>query len=123
MTTATEPVEEHYLPPGHLEVQQSWGPFPARLVLPLTYAGLFAGIPLGYSAYQATGGLVGPAVAAWAIVPLLVSPFAAWWLDPPAEHGLLAAAGFVKRAYVRPSWLAPAQVAVYRMPTLNLSTA
>src|SRR5918912_239402 len=117
-----EQVEQHYVPPDHLNAQQSWGPFPARLVLPMTYAALFAGVPLGVSAWHSTG-LLAPAVAAWSVPPLLISPFAAWWLDPPAEHGLFAAAAFVKRAYVPPTWEPGGPVAVYRMPTLNLQTA
>src|ERR1700687_3044305 len=95
-------VERHYLVPTHLETQQSFGPFPARFILPMTYAGLFAGIPLGVSAWHATNGLFPPTLADWSIPPLLVSPIAAWWLEPPVEHGFVAAAGFVKRAYVRP---------------------
>ena len=58
------------------------------------------------------------------IPPLLVSPIAAWWLDPPAEHGMLAAAGFIKRTYAATAPGAPAPaIAVYRMPTINLETA
>jgi len=117
-------VEQHYAVPSHLTTAQSIGPFPARLILPLSYAGVFGGIPLGVSAFHATGGLLAPALAAGMLPPLLVSPIAAWWLDPPFEHGVLAAAAFVKRAYVRPpqpSVVPP--IAIYRMPTINLETA
>ena len=55
---------------------------------------------------------------------LLVAPFAAWWLDPPFEHGLFAALAFVKRAYIRPQLVPPEKpVAAYRLPTINLETA
>src|SRR5579859_1592162 len=116
-------VEQHYLVPTHLETQQSFGPFPARFILPMTYAGLFAGVPLGVSAWHATNGLLLPTLGAWAIPPLLVSPIAAWWLDPPFERGVVAAAAFVKRAYIPPQPRPVRLVAVYRMPTINLETA
>ncbi len=116
-------VEQHYLVPTHLRAQQSIGPFPARFILPLGYAGVFAGVPLAVSAWHATNGLIPPTVAAGLAPPLLVSPVAAWWLDPPFEHGVFAAAAFVKRAYVRPQPRPVGLVAVYRMPTINLETA
>lgn len=115
--------EQAYLVPTHLRTQQSIGPFPARLLLPLVYSGVFAGIPLGVSAWQATNGLLPPAIGAALIPPLLVSPLAAWWLDPPAEHGIAAFGGFVKRTYRQSAPRAPKPVAVYRMPTINLETA
>ncbi|MBV8943216.1 MAG: hypothetical protein JO352_03650 [Chloroflexi bacterium] len=117
-------VEQPYQVPSHLETQQSFGPFPARFILPLMCTGMFPGVPLGVTAYHATGGLLPPAVAAAMLPALVVSPIAAWWLDPPFEHGLASAAAFVKRAYVRPQ--PPKRVpsiVVYRMPTLNLETA
>src|SRR5438105_2110331 len=124
MSEASAPeVEQIYLVPEHLRTQQSIGPVPARLLLPLVYAGVYAGLPLAVSAWLATNGLLPPAVGAGLLPPLLVSPFAAWWLDPPAEHGLLAAAAFVKRAWFQPTLQAPQRVAVYQMPTINLETA
>jgi hypothetical protein len=39
-------VEQPYLVLEHLRTQQSIGPFPARLLLPLVYAGVYAGLPL-----------------------------------------------------------------------------
>jgi hypothetical protein len=117
-------VEEHYPVPSHLRTQQSIGPFPARFILPMSYGGVFIGIPVGISVYQATDGMLLPSILAGMLPAALLSPVAAWWLDPPFEHGFLKAAAFVKRAYVRPQ-LAPLgkPVAVYRMPTLNLETA
>ena len=117
-------VEEHYPVPSHLKTQQSIGPFPARFILPISYALIFVGIPLGYTAYRLTGGLWLPAIAAALVPPLLLMPIAAWWLDPPFEHGFGAAAAFVKRTYIQPRWVAPdPPIAVYRMPTINLETA
>ncbi|MDQ6671041.1 MAG: hypothetical protein M3069_09865 [Chloroflexota bacterium] len=116
-------VEQSYLVPTHLKAQQSIGPVPARFMLPLIYSGVFAGGPLGVTAWQATGGLLPAAVGAALIPPLLVSPIAAWWLDPPAEHGIMAAAGFVKRTYRPPEPKPAGPVAVYRMQTTNLETA
>jgi hypothetical protein len=116
-------VEQSYLVPTHLKAQQSIGPVPARLMLPLIYSGVFAGGPLAVVAWNATGGLLPAAVGAALIPPLLVSPIAAWWLDPPAEHGILAAAGFVKRTYSPPEPKTAGLVAVYRMQTINLETA
>src|SRR5579859_2250131 len=113
------PTEATYLVPEHLRTQQSIGPFPARLLLPLVYSGVFVGLPLGVSAWQATDGLLPPAIAAALVPPLLVAPIAAWWLDPPAEHGLFAAAAFVKRTVRPPSPPSAEFVAVYRMPTIN----
>lgn len=116
-------LEEPYLVPDHLEVQQSFGPFPARTILPLAYATVICGTPLAYSAYTATNGLIPPAIAAALIPAALISPFTAWWLSPPAEHGLLALAGFLKRSYVSPTPAAAPLVAVYRVATTNLETA
>src|SRR5262249_18265426 len=93
-------------------------------ILPLTYAAIFAGLPLGVSTYRATDGLLLPAITAALVPVLLISPIAAWWLDPPFEHGFLRALAFVKRVYVRPvPSETAAAIAVYRMPTLNLETA
>lgn len=116
-------VEQTYLVPSHLRTRQSIGPFPARLLLPLMYATVFVGLPLGVSAWFATDGLLPPAVGAALIPALILSPLMAWWLDPPAEHGLLAALGFLLRTFRKPAPPKPALVAVYRMPTLNLETA
>jgi hypothetical protein len=117
-------VEQSYLVPSHLRVQQSIGPFPARFLLPLVYSGVFAGLPLGAAAWDATHGLLPPTIAAALVPPLIVSPISAWWLSPPAEHGVFAAAAFVKRAYFSPTPAVPhAPVAVYRMPTINLETS
>jgi hypothetical protein len=116
-------VEQSYLVPDHLNTQQSIGPFPARCLLPLVYSGVFVGGPMAYSAWQATGGLLPPAVGAALIPPLLLSPIAAWWLDPPAEHGIAALGAFVKRSYIPPTPAETPLVAVYRMPTINLETA
>lgn len=146
---AADQVEQHYLVPSHLTTQQSLGPFPTRFILPMSIAGL-GGIPLAVMAWQATNGLIPPALAAWSVPSLLVSPFSAFWLSPPFEHGMIAAAGFVKRSYTRPTWSnapsaghgmstgggfyrgglrqhqpvdAETLIAVYRMPTVNLETA
>lgn len=115
-------VEQPYLPPSHLRTQQSFGPFPARFILPLVY-GAAAGTPLAFAAYHATGGLLPPAIGADLIPPLLLSPLMAWWLDPPAEHGIAAAAKFVARTYRTPGLPPETPLAVYRMPTTNLETA
>jgi hypothetical protein len=56
-------IEQSYLVPSHLRVQESVGPFPARVVLPL-FLNLLPGIPLGVNAWHATGGLLAPAIAA-----------------------------------------------------------
>jgi len=116
-------VEQTYLVPSHLRTRQSIGPFPARLLLPLMYATVFVGLPLGVSAWFATDGLLPPAVSAALIPALVLSPLMAWWLNPPAEHGVLAALGFLLRTFRKPAPPKPALVAVYRMPTLNLETA
>jgi len=116
--------EQHYLVPSHLETQQSIGPFPARFLMPTLYAGVFLGIPLGYTAWQATNGLLPPTIGAALLPPLLISPYTAWWLKPPAEHGTFAALRFVKRTYRAQLPTSPATpVAIYRMPTINLETA
>jgi len=116
-------VEPSYLVPTHLRSGQSIGPFPARLLLPLVYPTVFAGIPLGVTAWMGTHGLLPPAVGAALLPALVVSPLAAWWLDPPAEHGALAAAAFVARTYRTPKPRPSTPIAVYRMPTFNLETA
>jgi hypothetical protein len=116
-------VEEPYPVPSHLKTQQSVGPFPARLILPL-FCALAVGLPLAVSEYRSTGGLLPPATGA-ALLPMLVlTPFAAWWLDPPFEHGLVKALHFVVRTWLPPDPPVPTgMIAVYRMPTLNLETA
>jgi hypothetical protein len=84
---------------------------------------VFLGLPLGISVFRSTGGLWLPAIAA-ALVPVLVLlPIACWWLDPPAEHGLVAFLGFVARCFGHRPLPAAGVVAVYRMPTINLETA
>lgn len=108
--------------PSHLGTQQSYGPFPARLILPTLYAGVFAGIPAGVHAYRDTG-LVAAGIAASLVPPLAISPFAAWWLDPPAEHGVIAATRFLVRTVSRPEWTPERPVAAYRIGTQNLETA
>ena len=118
-------VEAVYLPPEHLRAEQSVGPFPARFLFPMAYASVYLGLPLAAATYAATNGLLLPAIGAALLPPLAVSPFAAWWLDPPAEHGLAAALGFAGRAWVPPEQPAAdySQVAVWRVQTLNLETA
>src|SRR4051794_8519448 len=114
--------QEHtYLVPGHLDTQQSYGPFPARL-LPLLYAGFFAGVPLGVTAYH-NSGLVAAGVAAAMLPVAAVSPFSAWWLDPPFEHGLVSGVRFAARSFKAPEWTNDRPVAIYRMGTQNLETA
>lgn len=115
-------VELPYLPPSHLRTEQTFGPFPARFILPLVY-GAAAGTPLAFAAYHATGGLLPPAIGADLIPPLLLSPLMATWLDPPAEHGAAAAAKFIARTYRTPGPPTARPIAVYRMPTVNLETA
>lgn len=115
-------VEQAYLPPSHLRTQQTMGPFPARFIMPLMY-GMAIGAPLAFAAYHATGGLLPPAIGADLIPPLLMAPLMAWWLTPPAEHGIGASAAFMARTYHTPSPPAEMPIAVYRMPTLNLETA
>ncbi len=116
--------EQPYPVPTHLKAGQTIGPFPARAVFSILYPTVLPGIPLGVTAWQVTHGLLPPAVGAALIPAAIASPLAAWWLDPPAEHGIAAAAGFVKRAWIPPSPPSPTQpIAVYRMRTINLETA
>jgi hypothetical protein len=125
MTGDEELVEQPYLVPTHLKVNQTIGPFPARFLLPMIYSGFFLGIPLGVETWDATHGLLPPAVGAALLPPLAISPMAMWWLDPPAEHGILALSRFLGRSVfgARAPDRNENPIAVYRMPTSNLETA
>lgn len=115
-------VEQPYLVPSHLRVQQSLGPFPARFILPTLYATMFPGTPLALSVWSATG-LIPPTVAAALLPAAVLSPLAAWWLDPPAEHGALSLGRFIGRTFHAETPQPNTPIAIYRMPTINLETA
>jgi hypothetical protein len=117
-----EEFEAPYLPPDHLRTPQTIGIVPVRTFYTLLYPTVFISPILAYLTWQATG-LVLPTIAVALLPALLVSPLAAWWLHPGAEHGLIQAVSFAKRTYLPPQPQAPELVAVYRMPTLNLETA
>jgi hypothetical protein len=86
------------------------------------YAGIFAGIPVGVTAYH-NSGLIPAGIAAGLLPVAAISPIAAWWLDPPAEHGAIAATRFLGRTFSGPEWTSEQPVAVYRIGTQNLETA
>lgn len=119
---APELVEQPYLVPSHLRTQQTWGPMPARFILPTLYATMFPGAPLAAATWSNTG-LVLPTAAAALAPAVAMLPLSAWWLDPPAEHGAVNLVKFVSRTYHAATPSPDAPIAVYRMPTVNLETA
>ena len=132
-----EELEPPYAVPTHLEASESIGPIPYRLWAVslgawVTSSMLLAGL-------HPTDELVKAALQ-WG--PLLaLAPFGAWWVHPPPEHGLVAAA----RHLLRPRLLDPdrlgsyqqlriekgalhigtsgACLTIWRMPTVNLDVA
>lgn len=140
-----QPLEAPYNVPGHLEEDETVGPFPKRTVL-VTVAAFATSMTLvaNNKALQASGMPTGDPVVNLAekIAPfVLLAPFAAWWLQPPAEHGL---ANFA-RHLPRPQLLDPDRLSSYqkmriqdgvihtgvgdecltiwRLPTVNLDVA
>lgn len=128
-----------YLVPTHLREGQSIGPIPVRTFFVLLAVGLVGGLPaatLGSIWLGTTGVWLG-------LLPVLLAlPLAFPWIDPPAEHGLLALVAWLadnvtRRFFPKPmvdvtvdgdilyvpvgNWLEPR--AVYRVSAVNLATA
>jgi len=103
--TATEEaeIETPYRVPEHLTVSESIGPIPMRVFWVGLVAGVLGIVPAALAAEQwDTPGAVG----VYLLCLLVAAPFGAWFLAPPAEHGLLC----LLRHTARQKVLSPDQV-------------
>jgi hypothetical protein len=82
---AEDDVESQYAVPSHLKASGSIGWIPDRAFYVGLAALTLAALPayLGYQRWGIAGVGLG-------LIPIMLTmPFGAWWLDPPAEHGLV----------------------------------
>src|SRR5215471_6916164 len=109
-----QPLEAPYNVPTHLEEEESVGPVPKRTAFVTAAAFATSMTVLGSSHALAQLGMpIGdPLVNGLVKVApfVLLSPFATWWLHPPAEHGL---ATFL-RHLPRPQLLDPDRLQSYQ---------
>jgi len=88
--------EEHdppYLVPTHLRESQTIGPLPVRSFYVVLLSGLMIGAPLAVLMRN----VLDDAVGYWfMLLPVIIfSPFALWFLNPPAEYGLWRLVAFL----------------------------
>jgi hypothetical protein len=130
-------LEVPYPVPTHLEASESIGPIPHRVWA--VGLGAWMASTMLLNTFQPTDDLT-QALLQWG--PLVVlAPFAAWWLKPPPEHGLMTSL----RHLFRPRLLDPDRLGAYqrmrvengvlytgsgeacltiwRLPTINLEVA
>lgn len=99
MSEPGDDVEALYAVPTHLKASDSIGWIPSRLFFVGAGALVFSAFLAygGFIRFGVTGLVIGP-VALWApwaaiwfgLVPIVIClPFMLWFLDPPAEHGLM----------------------------------